>query len=61
MDKKYDITNHPNYQYHGQAPVVDNGKTHQKKENIGLIWNRLTSTKCDRNGITKTSKNKKRL
>lgn len=53
MDNKYDITNHPNYQYHGQAPVVENGKIIKK----GKYWfdtdRYITSY---RNGITKTSK-----
>lgn len=30
LDNKYDITKHPHYQYHGQAPVIDNGKIIKK-------------------------------
>ena len=53
MDNKYDITKHPNYQYHGQAPVVENGNTIKK----GKYWfdtDRYISSY--RNGITETSK-----
>ena len=53
MDNKYDITKHPHYQYHGQAPVVANGKIVKKGENWFDTDRYITSY---RNGITKTSK-----
>lgn len=34
MDNKYDITKHPNYQYHGVAPVIENERIVSK----GTYW-----------------------
>lgn len=56
MDNKYDITKHPHYQYHGQAPVIDNGKIVKKGGNWFDTDRYLTGY---RNKITKTSKRRK--